>query len=271
MAKSRRRHRAKSIPIRGVRLEPPAQPRQASPQRPSRGPLHRHRLVRAAKWLLGTLVAVVGVVAGVYQIGGGPPWPADPEIHPRDTSDSSSLILPFLVTNPSILFGMDVNFTCGIDLVYAKDATGTDLLVADAAFANGVYSLGPRETVNFPCDASRLLQVKNDGSLSLFGSSTAVGNKSGHFLEKPFQILKMCVWVGAQYKIAGIARNFRSKIFMWPAAQGHSQWIEGSLVPEPPTVDGPPNRGADALRCSPTVRVPYIFVNGRGLAGVVFK
>jgi hypothetical protein len=166
---------------------------------------------------------------------------------------------------------MDVNFTCGIDLVYAKDATGADLLVADAAFANGAYSLGPRETVNFPCDASRLLQVKNDGSLRLFGSSTALENKSGHSLEKPFQILKMCVWVGAQYKIAGIARNFRSKIFMWPAAQGHSQWIEGSLVPAPPTVDGPPNRGADTLRCSPTVRVPYIFVNGPGLAGVVFK
>jgi hypothetical protein len=271
MAKSRHRHRAKLIPIRGARLEPPAQQRQASPQRPSHEPLHRHRLVRAAKWLLGTLVAVVGVVAGVYQIGGGPPWPADPEVHPRDTLDSSSLILPFLVTNPSILFGMDVSFTCGIDVVYAKDTTGADLLVTDAAFANGAYSLGPRETVNFPCDASRLLQVKNDGSLSLFGSSTVLQNNSGHLWETPFQILKMCVWVGAVYKIAGVARNFRSKIFMWPAAQGHPQWIEGGLVPAPPTVDGPPNRGANALRCSSAVRVPYIFVSGPGRAQLVFK
>jgi hypothetical protein len=257
--------------MRGVRLEPPAQPRQASPQRPSREPLNRHRLVRAAKWLLSILVAVVGVVASVDGIFGGPPWPADPEVHPRDTLDSSSLILPFLVTNPSILFGMDAKFTCGIDLVYAKDATGVNFFVADAAFANGTYSLGPRETVNFPCDASRLLQVKNDGSLGLLGSSTVLQNKSGHLWEKPFQILKMCVWVGAQYKIAGVDRDFRSKIFMWPAAQGHPQWIEGGLVPAPPTVDGPPNRGADALRCSSAVRVPYMFVNGRGRAELVFK
>jgi hypothetical protein len=221
-------------------------------------------------WLTGTSIAVPGLVASVYQICGGPFWQVDPEVHPRDTSDASSLILPFLVTNPSIAFAIDAKFTCGIDLVYAKDATGTNLVITDAAFANGNYSTAPRETVNFPCDASKLLQVKEDGSLSLVGSSTVLENKSAHFWEKPFQILKMCVWVGAEYKVVGVTRNFRSKIFMWPVAQGHPQWIEGPLVP-PPAAAGAPSNSPDALRCSREVQLPYAFVDGPGQAKLVFE
>jgi hypothetical protein len=220
--------------------------------------LHR-RGFQAIRWLTATTVALFAVIGGIVGIW-GPPWPTDPEIHPHDTTDGSSLVLPFIVKNRSAFFDMlNVKFRCGIDLVYAEDSHGQRVGVRDTAFMSGVYSVPwGGSPINYPCDASDLLQVKEDGALTLRGSSTVMqSNKPQHYYP-PWKILKMCVWVGGEYKVMGrIPWSFTSMIFQWPATPKLHQWIEGPIAREPPKEEQLPGFFPNALPCSEAVKFPY--------------
>src|SRR5579859_6196765 len=99
------------------------------------------RCFRSAKWAVGAVVAVIGLAASVDGIWGSP-WPRDPEVHPHDTIDGSSLVLPFTVKNRSGFFDMaNTTFRCGVDLIYAEDSVGQRVVIRDAAFVSGVYSV----------------------------------------------------------------------------------------------------------------------------------
>ncbi len=178
---------------------------------------------RVGEWLFGSSIVMIGLLAGVYQLTGGPPWPSDPEIHFRDTSDGSSLILPFTIRDRSGLVDMpDVIFRCGVDLVIAQDAKGQRVVIKDVAFLSGVTSLFVgKEPIPYHCNAADVLRIRPDGSLSVYGSSTILKSSGPQIYEPPWTIIKMCVWVGGEYKVAHILPwSFTSTIFQWPAMPG---------------------------------------------------
>jgi len=184
------------------------------------------------KWTVPAAIAVFGLVASFYGIRGGPPWPSDPEIHPRDPS---SLVLPFKVRNTSGLVRMnELVFRCGVDFVYAEDAAGQTVAITGAAFVTGVApSISPNETAIYTCDASDLLEPRPDGTLSLFGYSTKLavyGSDQPILWKPPFHVLKMCVWIGGEYRWAWRKWSLTSQIFQWPASPSSLQWIEGPVV-----------------------------------------
>ena|SRR5271156_1755237 len=232
-------------------------------QTPSRSttPPHR-RWWRGAKWTTGTIVAILGLIASVYQLTGGPPWPADPEIYPHDTADGSSLILPFILRNRSTLFDMkNVSMTCGIDLVAFSDANGHWGGIDSAAFFTGVISIPANSRpVNFPCDASSLLQVRPDGSLTI---RDALSTRPSVF-QAPIKIVKMCVWIGGDYKIGPMNWSFTSNVFKWPASQTNHQWIAGPTATDQDRPKTLPTNNFDDLECRPSVTGPYLYIKGFG-------
>ena len=226
------------------------------------------------EWTVGFVVLLIGFVASVYQIGGGPPWPTDPTVSAQNSVDGSSLILPFTIENKSAFFPIDnVRFRCGVDLIWAADSRGKTIIIRDAAFANGVYSLeAGSKPINYDCDASDILKLRQDGSLSLFGSSTVLEDSQQADYKPPWQILKMCIWIGGQYRIAGLFRHtFTSDIFQWPAVQGENVWLDGPVIESPGKEQTLPGMVPDALTCSNSVRYPYVFVDDPGQARIVFK
>src|SRR5271155_5244619 len=88
-----RKVKRRSGPPRPKPNTPP--PKGTPPQSPI---LPRRRWWQATKWAILFVVGVLGLTASRYQLTGGPPWPAYPEMHPHDTADGSSLILPFIET-----------------------------------------------------------------------------------------------------------------------------------------------------------------------------
>jgi hypothetical protein len=209
---------------------------------------------RATKWTLSSLGGLAAIIASIYTFA-GPIWPTDPEIHPRDALDGSSFILPFTVKNKSVVFPMpNVEFTCGIDWVYLQDAGGMRGVFGQQAFVNGTYSIKRGETINYQCDASQLIKINPNGSLSIRSMSLGMPQA----LVAPLKIREMCVWVRAEYKIAGfIPRTFTSAIYQWPAGTHNNQWLEGPTVRDGvPTTDAYwPVRGAlptDIVTCAPT-------------------
>jgi hypothetical protein len=253
-----------AIAVRDPTQKPTQQ--QSTTQRPTLQPRWRTRIYqywwKPTKWIMIFVVGVVGLLASIYQVGGGPPWPADPEIHPRDTADGSSLILPFSVRNRSTLFDTnDVSMTCGIDLVAFSDANGHWAGADSAAFFTGVISIPANSSpVNYPCDASSLVQVHPDGSLA-FRDTLSTGPS---VLQAPIKILKMCVWVGGDYKIGPKTWSFTSNIFKWPASQTSHQWIEGPTATNQDRPKALPTNNFDDLECRPIVTGPYIYIKGFG-------
>jgi hypothetical protein len=222
-------------------------------------------------WLLGVFVTCVGFVASVYQIGGGPPMPVDPEIHFRDTSDGSSLILPFTIRDRSGLFDMpDVVFRCGVDLVIARDAKGQTVVIRDVAFLNGIKSLAVGSTpTSYRCNAADIFKLRSDGSLSIYGSATILQSSVPQVYEPPWTILKMCVWIGGEYRVVNIVPwSFTSQIFQWPAMRGSHQWLEGgpTVGEDSPEAQEERRNGlmSGALQCSKEVMLPYSLVAGPG-------
>jgi hypothetical protein len=147
--KSRATHKQKPA---SLRLEPQAQ-------------LHR-RLWKAIKWAITTGVAVFAFLAVVDQFWGRP-WPTDPEIHPHDTLNGSSLRLPFTIKNKSLFDYSNVEMTCGIDWAYFKDARLTKGTLNAIAFVNQTLLLPAEQQINYQCDASQLIRINRDGSWSI--------------------------------------------------------------------------------------------------------
>ena len=134
---------------------------------PWRRRIYQH-LWEPTKWAAVILAGIAGFLRALIQIGGGPPWPADPEIRPRDTTDGSSFVLPFALRNRSTLFDMkNVSMTCGIDLVAFVDANRElGWRRCRCLFYRGYFDAGELAQYNYPCDASALVQVRPDGSLT---------------------------------------------------------------------------------------------------------
>jgi hypothetical protein len=216
--------------------------------------LSHKRWFRAGEWVVGIFGLILTIVGGIYTIA-GPIWPTDPEIHPHDVLNGSSFVLPFTVKNRSILFDMpNVEFTCGIDWVYLRDAGSMRGVFGQQAFVNGTYSIKTTQTINYQCDASQLIKVNTDGSISIRTLSLGMPQP----LVAPLTINEMCVWIRAEYKIAGlIPRSFTSVVFQWPAGANAPQWIEGPTIKDgTPTTDKYwPVQGvlpAGVVTCAPT-------------------
>jgi hypothetical protein len=204
---------------------------------------------------------ILSQTANVFQIA-GPPWPTDPEVHPQNVVTGASLTLPFTIKNRSAFFDMnDVALTCGIDLVALEDADGHKLGADSIAFFTGLFSIPANAApINYPCDASGLVQVTPNGGITFRG---ALSSPAGPF-RAPLKILKMCIWIGGDYKIGPTNWSFTTNIFKWPAAQGVTQWIEGPTAVDQTGRQPIPNSDIDKLECRPSVSGPYVYIKGPG-------
>jgi hypothetical protein len=256
------RHRGKSpkkVAKQSRSISPPiSSPSQSQPQ--------PHRLLwRATKWTIATTVSVLGLLAVIDQLWGRP-WPTDPEIHPRDSVDASTFILPFVVRNKSMFSMPDVEFRCGVQLLYFSDADGKTGIISGAAIASDPYTVPTSPPINYRCNASDLIDIKPDGSVTMRDS---LGTMRG-VMRAPLKILKMCVWVGGRYKFMGLRWTFRSQTFQWPAAPGKYQWIEGPMLIDP---SAPQSSDAwdPALDCSNPSLNPevYIVFGKRGQPAII--
>lgn len=211
--------------------------------------LHHH-LWSVLKWTIAVVLGTGSLLAVIDQFLGRP-WPTDPEIHPLDFVSGTPLTHLFKVQNRMAFDMTNVEFTCGVQLFAAKDANGKLIGGSDFAFVTGQFSIPRGHWINYACDASSLVIVNPDQSLSF---RREMQTKPGNF-KGPLSIAKMCLWIGGKYRFAGMDWTFRSLIFKWPAAQNDPHWVEGFIAQEPIDIRG---KGIDALECDSTVRFPYV-------------
>ena len=162
-----------------------------------------------------------------------------------------------------------VSFRCGIDFVRARDALGNEVFVSGAAFLSGEKTIV--SDASFECDASDLLKIRPDGSLGLRDSATVLESHAHTIYRAPWNILKMCVWIGGDYRFMGIfPATFTSPIFQWPAKPGSRQWRMSPFIGDRPTeeIEEEKRRGLlpGTLACPDEVRFPYALVTGKGEA-----
>ncbi len=232
--------------------------------------LRRWRGTRFLSRVLTLFLALGTFEQAFAALFGCPPWPVDPEIHPHDSTNGTSLILPFVVRNTGQLFPMkNVQFRCGVDMIWAQDSVGGTILIRDAAFTAGAGTVPVGGApLNLPCNARDLLTANRDGSFSMHGSSTVLESRTKKVFYPPLKIVKMCLWIGGYYKIFGILPwSFTSIIFQWPAVEGSNQWLEGEVASETPDemqAEYVNNFVPGALKCSDSVRYPYSLVEGPG-------
>jgi hypothetical protein len=228
-----------------------------------------HSAQNHPNWIAVSLVIVLlGLISALVTIFRGPLWPIDPDIQFRDTNDGSSLILPFDIQNKMAVRMPDVSFRCGVDFVRAVDSAGHQVFIADQAFLNGRKTVV--STATFDCDAHDLLRVRPDGTLSMRGSATEMQSRQRIIYKPPWQVIKMCLWVGGTYRFMGLfSTEFTSQIFQWPAKPGSHQWRAGPFIGERPQeeIDEENRMGLipGALACSDEVRLPYGLVVGSGM------
>jgi hypothetical protein len=196
------------------------------PARPT--PPHR-KLSLAAKGAGAFVIAAAGFVAAVYQNYGGPPWPTAPDIHPNP--GASNISVPLEVHNRSGLFEMTAHLSCTLDMLFFIDAKGRTGLLRDASFSQGgVLSLPPKSVGNLPCDPSRFVQVREDGSVIMgFSNDQNLQTKPGAFVP-PIKILKVCLIAGGTYRAFWADRSFASQMFQWPAEPNQPVWLEGPTI-----------------------------------------
>ena len=70
----------------------------------------------------------------------------------------------------------NVAITCGVDLVAFGDADGHWGGAAGIAFYTGTISIPGNSLINYPCDASSLVQVRPDGTFGLRDTLSSKGN-----------------------------------------------------------------------------------------------
>jgi uncharacterized protein (TIGR02231 family) len=109
----------------------------------------------------------------------------------------------------------------------AEDSGKTKGVFGQQAFVNGVYSIKTSQIINYQCDASQLIKIDSNGNWSI--RALSLGMPPGTSLVAPLKINEMCIWIRAEYKIAGlIPRSFTSAI---PPQRRLS---ETSIEPVPP-------------------------------------
>ena len=90
-----------------LRIPSQSQPQSSLPM------LLRRRLFQAAKWVVVTVVATLGLAASVYQLGNGPFWWTAPEVDPGPPDYSEPFNVPFTIYNRSVVFSItEANFYC---------------------------------------------------------------------------------------------------------------------------------------------------------------
>jgi hypothetical protein len=175
--------------------------------------------------------------------------------------NDSSLVLGFTIANNSAFFPInDVSMTCGVDIAMFSDSAGQVIVVADAAFYTGKISIMSESVYNYPCDASGLVQVRQDGSITLRDTLSTKPT----IIRPPIRILKMCIWIGMDYRIGISSWSYTSHIFKWPALQTIHQWIEGPTAIDQDRPKKMPSNEPDDVQCSDTQsqRGPYIYIKG---------
>lgn len=225
--------------------------------------------------MFGAAVGVLGVLGTFYAVEGGPPWPADPEISPQDALNGSPLIVPFTVHNPSVLFDIsDARFVCGVDWIVFGDANNNaSAFFSDLGFVVGTYNIKARQTVNVPCDASALIRISQK-QIALGQDDTPPNGSPPVSIPN---ILKMCVWISADYEIwHRLPHHFVSTIFQRPATPGVWQWLKGSFQdPRAPSKKDALEHGpiyAAGANCSDTPQPPsMILKDGKLVGGEMMK
>jgi hypothetical protein len=240
---------------------------------PSRQPLLLSIRAHPIWTVVSGIVVAVGLLSSIATLLGAPPWPVDPEIHFRDTNDGSSLILPFDIINKSAFRMPSVSFRCGVQFVWAVDSLGHRTQVWDTVFVNGTRSVAT--TATFDCNAADLLKIKADGSLAFRNSASKLQSRSRVAYQAPWRTIKMCIWVGGEYKFMGFwPVEFTSHMFQWPAKAGSHQWREGPFIGDRPIEEIEEEKWSGlvpgSLACPDERTYPYMLVEGAGLALLVF-
>jgi len=140
---------------------------------------------------------VIGLLASAYQLGGGAPWPVEPEVRPTATEGLSSPIFHFDVINGSGWFSItDIRLSCVADQISYVDDAGHRIGTSDAVRPPDVTvgKIAPRRSVDYPCDLSTTMAAQPDGSISLFGLTSSPG------LVGEIRLESMCLRVFSTYK-----------------------------------------------------------------------
>ena len=125
-------------------------------------------------------------------------------------------------------------------------------------YSPNTVAIPHNKLVQYYCGAERYVHVQPDGSL-IIGTEVPLNlpkaRASGVF-RPPLTIVKMCMWIGGDYKIFGVVTHrFTTPIFQWPVEPGVNQWSEGAIVsdddggkwiPKGSKLELPPG----ALRCT---------------------
>jgi hypothetical protein len=206
--------------------------------RPTQTYLQRFRQTKSyRRWIrFGQLVLGLSALGQAIVAFWGPFWPTPPKIEFHDTIDASSFVLPFRITNQSVLFSQNkILISCIIDLVDLVDGEGGFARFAGLAFVPPPISIGPTGVINYKCDAAEYIKVKNDGSIEIgFRNNTRIETRRVIFHKLPVSIASMCIRITGFYKIFGYRRYFASNTFQWPAGPGQNQWLEGPVAPDLP-------------------------------------
>jgi hypothetical protein len=97
------------------------------------------------------VIGAAGVLVSAYQLGGGPPWPASPEIEPGAPAYSPPFSIPFQVRNPSFIFSMQRPiFECEIENLKLSDGRVIQNVNTQLADTRGV-TIAPKGTHPFNC------------------------------------------------------------------------------------------------------------------------
>lgn len=219
------KNQKKFISGKATRKVPTAPPQAPPPLPPSKG----HLVFGSARWFVLFLVGFVGLIASIYQLTGGPPWPTPPDIEAQNSSTSSPDILPFVITNRSGLFPIkSASLACYVDLAFVMDAERQTILARDMIYSQGAVPVG--DGVNYYCDA-RFLSVGADGSLTIGFARNGqfLRTKPGIF-RAPLTTIKLCVAVLGNYANIFGSHKFQSVMFQWPDSPGGNHWIRGPIA-----------------------------------------
>ena len=141
------------------------------------------------------------------------------------------------------------------------------------------HLFGPRQAAEVTVNDNAVEAVV-DKDQEIAATKLAVyGSHQPILWKPPFHVLKMCVWIGGEYRWAWRKWSFTSQIFQWPASPSSLQWIEGPVAYAGREADPfaglkKPSRQfgmrditdaqgqlrPGAFQCNPTPQLPYALV-----------
>ena len=232
---------------------------------------HAPRRMWPASWFRKLVLSILAILifaalSYVASVAGliGPLWPTDPEVHPRALVSRKVSDIAFDAINASALFAIEnAELICGVDQAIFEDGSGLVIGSAGFAFVTGKTSIPARSKISHQCDVFGSMQIGPGGSVTMRSIlATAPTGFSG-----PLKVKKICLWIGTNYKVFGVEKHFRSKIFQWPASQDDPSWVEAPIVGEPTRKS---KKIAD-IECGNAVRLPYNLFNVPGAPTLVYR